>query len=772
MNQILSIFLIVVVLFSTVGCNQTATHSSTTDTLSLIPYPAKVTTQKGTFEINADTKIVAADNAKKVADLFVKQINTATGFDIAYANDRSQNTIVFELDDNIEHAEGYTLTVTNDEVLAKAKTEQGLFYAMQTLRQLLPMSIERKEVTANEKWLIPAVEIVDEPRFAYRGMHLDEARHFHGMETVKSFIDQLAYHKMNHFHWHLTDDQGWRIEIKKYPKLTEVSSQRNGTLIGHYNDMPQQYDGKKYGGYYTQEQIKEIVAYAAERYITVVPEIEMPGHAQAVLAAYPEFSCEPEKSYEVWQKWGVSENVFCPNEATFTFLEGVIDEVVELFPSQYIHIGGDECPKTKWKESDFCQKLIKEKGLKDEHELQSYFIQRMEKYINSKGKQIIGWDEILEGGLAPNATVMSWRGIEGGIEAAKQQHDVIMTPTSHCYLDYYQSTHADEPLAIGGFLPLEKVYNFEPVPDELTADEAKYILGAQVNLWTEYIPTREQLEYMAFPRLCALSEVVWSPREAKDFDKFIPRITAHIERLKLMGVQSANHLYEIESKTESENGMVDLALSTLAEAKIYYTTDGSEPNENATLYKKSIAISNTTTVKAQAFVSGEAVGRGWEETFEIHKAAGKKLTFKEQPHEKYKGGGSASVINGILGSNERYGGTEWLGFEGKNVEATIDFGVVTAISDFAFRNFDGEGQWIYLPKSVTLFASEDGETFIEIHKEAIEKTGEKVVTTSFQIEEKKTRYLKVVFENYGIIPEGQQGGGNAAWLFVDEMIIN
>ena len=772
MNQILSIFLIVAVLFSTVGCDQTATHSSTTDTLSLIPYPAKVTTQKGTFEINADTKIVAADNAKKVADLFVKQINTATGFDIAYANDRSQNTIVFELDENIEHVEGYTLTVTNNEVLAKAKTEQGLFYAMQTLRQLLPKSIENKEVVANEKWLIPAVEIVDEPRFSYRGMHLDEARHFHGMETVKSFIDQLAYHKMNHFHWHLTDDQGWRIEIKKYPKLTEVSSQRNGTLIGHYNDMPHQFDGEKYGGYYTQEQIKEIVAYAAERYITVVPEIEMPGHAQAVLAAYPEFSCEPEKTYEVWQIWGISDNVFCPNEATFTFLEGVIDEVVELFPSKYIHIGGDECPKTKWKESDFCQSLIKEKGLKDEHELQSYFIQRMEKYINSKGKQIIGWDEILEGGLAPNATVMSWRGIEGGIEAAKQQHDVIMTPTSHCYLDYYQSTHADEPLAIGGFLPLEKVYSFEPVPTELTADEAKYILGAQVNLWTEYIPTREQLEYMAFPRLCALSEVVWSPKEARDFEKFIPRITVHIERLKLMGVQSANHLYEIESKTESENGMVDLALSTLAEAKIYYTTDGSEPTENATLFNKSIAISKTTTVKAQAFVNGEALGRGWEKTFEIHKAAGKKITFTEQPHEKYKGGGSASIINGILGSNERYGGTEWLGFEGINVEATIDFGAVTAISDFAFRNFDGEGQWIYLPKSVTLFASEDGETFSEIHKEVIEKTGEKVVTTSFQIEETKTRFLKVVFENYGIIPEGRQGGGNAAWLFVDEMIIN
>jgi hexosaminidase len=770
MNKILSICLIVA-LFSTVSCNQTATNTTKTDTLSLIPYPAKVTTKDGTFEINIDTKIVATGKARKVADLFAKHIQTATGFDFAFANDKTQNAIVFELDDKIEHDEGYSLSVSNDEVIARAKTEKGLFYAMQTLRQLLPTSIESKEVV-DEKWLIPAVEIIDQPRFSYRGMHLDEARHFHGMETVKSFIDQLAYHKMNHFHWHLTDDQGWRIEIKKYPKLASISSQRNGTLIGHYNDTPQQYDGKKYGGYYTQEQIKEIVAYAAERFITVVPEIEMPGHAQAVLAAYPELSCEPEKTFEVWQKWGVSDNVFCPNEATFAFLEGVIDEVVELFPSKYIHIGGDECPKTKWKESDFCQNLIKEKGLKDEHELQSYFIQRMEKYINSKGKQIIGWDEILEGGLAPNATVMSWRGVEGGIEAAQQKHDVIMTPTSNCYLDYYQSTHPDEPLAIGGFLPLEKVYNFEPVPAELTEDEAKYILGAQVNLWTEYIPTREKLEYMAFPRLCALSEVVWTPKAVKNFEGFIPRIAIHIERLGKMNINSANHLYEIDSKTASDNGEVSLSFSTLADAKIYYTTDGSEPTQSSTLYEGEIAINKTTTVIAQAFLGTEKVGRGWEQTFEIHKASGKQITLVNQPHEKYQGGGNSSIINGVLGSNERYGDSEWLGFDGENCEALIDFGEAVELSNYTFRNFDGEGQWIYLPKSITLLASSDGKNFEVFHTGKVEKTGEKVVTTSYQLGAKTIRYLKVVFENYGQIPDDRQGGGNPAWLFVDEMIIN
>ncbi len=771
MNKYLSIFLLFATLFFA-SCNTENSEITTADNFNIIPYPAKVTAKSGAFEVDTDTKIVVTESTKKIGEIFFKKTLLATGFPLDITNEGSQNAVIFELDSSIEHEESYTLSVNSKRILAKAKTEKGLFYAFQTLRQLFPIEYETTKPVQGIKWEIPAVEIEDAPRFVYRGTHLDVARHFSTVGTVKEFIDQLAFHKINHLHLHLTDDQGWRIEIKKYPELTKISSTRKQTLVGHYNDQPHQFDGKPYGGFYSQKDIREIVQYARKNFITVVPEIEMPGHAQAVLAAYPELSCEPNKTFEVMQIWGISDNVFCPTEETFEFLENVIDEVIALFPSEYIHIGGDECPKTKWKESAFCQNLIKEKGLKDEHGLQSYFIQRMEKYINSKGKKIIGWDEILEGGLAPNATVMSWRGIEGGIEAAKQKHDVIMTPTSHCYLDYYQSTHADEPLAIGGFLPLKKVYEYEPIPEELTKEEAKYVLGTQVNLWTEYIPTREKLHYMAFPRLCAIAEVAWSPKDVRNFDKFIPRIAAHIERLQLMGINSANHLYEIDSKTKSENGIVNLSLSTQAESKIYYTTDGSEPSESSTLYEGEIAISKTTTVKVQAFSNGKKVGRGWEETFKIHKAAGKKITLKNQPHEKYQGGGNASIINGIFGSDERYGDSEWLGFEGEDCEAIIDFGETTNITSFAFRNFDGEGQWIYLPKSITLYMSSDGENFQEIFKQNVKKTDEKVVTTKFDLKDKQTRYLKVVFENYGTIPEGRQGGGNAAWLFVDEIVVN
>jgi hexosaminidase len=375
-------------------------------------------------------------------------------------------------------------------------------------------------------------------------MHLDVGRHLFSVEFIKKYIDALAMLKFNTFHWHLTEDQGWRIEIKKYPKLNTIAAYRDSTLAGHYTDRPRKYDKTRYGGYYTQEQVKDIVNYALEREITIIPEIEMPGHSKAAIAAYPELGCTGE-NVNVATLWGVFEDIYCSKEETFNFLEDVIDEVAELFPGEYIHIGGDEAPKTNWEKCKNCQSVIKRENLKDEHELQSYFITRMEKYINSKGKKIIGWDEILEGGLAPNATVMSWRGTSGGIKAANMKHDVIMTPNATCYLDHYQSKDTNEPLAIGGYTPLEEIFNYEPIPEELDSESSKYIIGAQGNVWTEYMSTSEYVEYMVFPRIFALSEVVWSKNKS-NFEEFTSRVTSFFDRLDKLNINYSTHLEKID----------------------------------------------------------------------------------------------------------------------------------------------------------------------------------------------------------------------------------
>ena len=404
---------------------------------------------------------------------------------------------------------------------------------------------------------------------------LDVSRYFMPVSFIKKYIDLLAFHKMNVFHWHLTDDQGWRIEIRKYPKLTQIGSKRKESLVGQYSEnYPQKFDGKEIGGFYTQAEIKDIVKYAQSKFVTIIPEIEMPGHASAALAAYPELGCEPAKKYEVATKWGVMTDVFCPNEQTFTFLQDVLAEVIPLFPGKYIHIGGDECPKDAWKKSTFCQELIKKLNLKDEHELQSYFIKRIEKFVNSKGRAIIGWDEILEGGVAPNATVMSWRGTKGGIEAAKQKHNVIMTPNTYYYLDYYQANPAKEPLAIGGYLPIEKVYEYNPTA-ELSPEEQKYILGVQGNVWTEYMPNPQQVEYMTFPRATAIAEVAWVPSGGKNFEDFATRLKEHVKRLDYLKVNYSKRILDVKAVTQFNNqGQLQVRLEKLdSDSKIYYTLD-------------------------------------------------------------------------------------------------------------------------------------------------------------------------------------------------------
>lgn len=511
------------------------------NTIQIIPQPLSCTVSSGEFTITPNTRIVFEKNdeqAQEAVAVFNEALSSVAGFSLPITAGRAgNNTLYCTLNPKMNSDEAYKLSVRKNNIRIEAKTPRGIFYALQTLRQLLPPQFESKQKTTDVKWTIPCVEINDEPRYSYRGMHLDVARHFFTKEEVMRYIDLLAYHKINTFHWHLTDDQGWRIEIKKYPRLTSVGSKRSLEYEGYY------IDGKRHwkwstipvSGYYTQEDVKEVLAYAKKRFVTVIPEIEMPGHAIAALAAYPQFSCSG-GPFDVIGRWGVLDDIFCPTDTTFAFLENILTEVAELFPSEYIHIGGDEAPKTRWKRCHHCQELIKKLGLKNEHELQSYFITRIEKFLNGKGKQIIGWDEILEGGLAPNATVMSWQGIKGGIAAAKQHHNVIMSPSSHVYLDYYQADQKTEPVAIGGFLPLEKVYGFEPTPKELTPEEAKFILGVQGNLWTEYIATFDYATYMAYPRGAAVAEIGWTAENQKDYNSFIQRLTKIAKHYDSMGI--------------------------------------------------------------------------------------------------------------------------------------------------------------------------------------------------------------------------------------------
>lgn len=502
--------------------------------LAIIPKPASIQQGEGHFLLNADTVLVALGNAQTIASLLNIYLQPSTGFPLPLRSEVQDNAIILELHDSTDNPGAYGLEVSTTAIKIEAGDPAGLLYGVQTLRQLLPVSAMSDELVSDALWEIPAVSIADAPRFSWRGLHLDVARHFFDVDFIKKFIDVMAFYKFNIFHWHLTEDQGWRIEIKQYPELTTIGSNRAETPLPSNRH---QGDGKPYGGFYTQDEIREVVAYATARQITVVPEIEMPGHAVAALTSYPNLGCVGE-GYQVRTTWGIAKDVFCAgSEEVFTFLENVLTEVLDLFPSEFIHIGGDECPKDRWQECPGCQARIKAEGLADEHELQSYFIQRIEKWLNAHGRRLIGWDEILEGGLAPNATVMSWRGSQGGIDAANAGHDVVMSPNTHCYFDYFQSEDTDaEPSAIGGYLPVERVYMFNPIPEDIDPTKAHHILGGQGNIWTEYIPTSEQVEYMAYPRSIALSEVIWSYPEQRDFPEFRSRLNEHLKRLEIMGV--------------------------------------------------------------------------------------------------------------------------------------------------------------------------------------------------------------------------------------------
>lgn len=703
--------------------------------------------------------------AMKSDVLVMNQYCRTLGLDTLASRQDKQNVLILRYDDSMKQ-DAYSIQRKEGNVLEVKGSKDGLFYALMTIVQWKVNSLQTPGVPFND--------VFDYSAFRWRGMHLDVSRHFYSIDFVKKYIDLLALHKMNVFHWHLTDDQGWRIEIKKYPRLTEVGSKRKETMtLKNFN--PYVGDGNPVEGYYTQDQIREVVAYAASRHINIVPEIEMPGHALAALAAYPEYSCE-QKPVDVFTMWGVSDDVFCPNPKTIRFLEDILDEVMALFPSPYIHIGGDEVPKARWEKCARCQQTIKERHLKNEHELQSYFITQIDAYVTKKGRSIIGWDEILEGGLAPNAAVMSWRGEEGGIAAAKQHHKVVMTPGSHCYFDHYQGNKSMEPLAIGGYTPIEKVYAYSPIPNVLSATEASYILGAQANLWTEYIATESHVEYMMLPRLCALSEVLWTGESRPGFENFKQRLRPHLTLLDRWGVHYATSIFNPNFQLRGNGQQKEIALSSMyQDGVLMYTTDGATFDiDKASVYKTPLLITSSMMLQA-AYVENKKVQGGvLKQAIQFHEGMAMELRSSAASAKRYSEGGMASLNNGIVGRLP-WSGNEWLGWNDVYPTITLTTNKSMKVEKIQLSLLEEVSSWIHLPTTIELSSSEDGVHFTPLKKiegRVIQQQYASSKMISFEMPATSLRAIQIRFDGLSKIPKGNPGEGEHPWFFVSEVLVN
>ncbi len=733
----------------------------------------------GSFSFNKRTIVVCSSKQPevlKLARLFTNQFNQVTALNLSIheltASD-TLNSVIFQLSTSIDSPEGYRLIISPKNIHIEAGTPNGFFYGIQSLYQLLPSEIYGKKHVVDQKWTVPAVLINDAPRFSYRGMHLDVCRHFFPVVFIKKYLDAMAMHKLNTFHWHLTDDQGWRIEIKKYPLLTTVGSRRDETLTGCYNEFyPQRYDGKPYGGFYTQEEAREIVAYAAARFITVIPEIELPGHATAAIASYPYLSCTPDSTVKVATKWGIFKDIYSPGDSTFKFLEDVLTEVMDIFPSKYIHIGGDECLKGRWKTSSESQALIKTLNLKDENGLQSYFVERVEKFVNSKGRQIIGWDEILDGGLAPNATVMSWRGNSGGILAAKSGHDVIMTPGDYCYFDRYQADPANEPTTIGGYLPLHQVYQFEPIPSELNTSEAAHILGAQANVWTEYMADSRRVEYMAFPRVSALSEVDWTSRESMNWESFCQRMPIEFKRYAQLDIHPCRAFFDVQFQTKVT--LPSMLTVTLIcddpEAKIHYNLNGTKPTANDPLYTAPITLNQPGTITAATFFEGKMLGKSLSKSFMVSKLTG--LTYTQNLNNTmYDGRNMNALTDGILGNTKVY--YQWVGIGGSlDGEIVVDMLRPQNISRFSVGLLNTLALGVVYPSAINLYGSLNGINYQLLGERQIQASSSPIwemirPELTFPITE--VRYLKLQLKSVGRVPFENTKGSNDSMIFLDEI---
>lgn len=751
----------------------------------IIPIPNKIIYQEQEpYLFNRNTVIRYPKQHKELAGnakFLARYINQLTGFHIPVkTGEKCSGDIYLEIEQNDSTPEAYHIQIDSSDIRIIGHSEAGVFYGIQTLRKSFPI-IKNTALHNQSNILFPSVSITDSPRFSYRGMMLDVSRHFFSPDEIKRYIDILALHNINYLHWHLTDDQGWRIEIKKYPLLTKIGSVREQTVIGHNTGH---YDGKIYRGYYTQKEIKDIIAYAAKRYIIIIPEIDLPGHLQAALAAYPQLGCTG-GPYKVWTQWGISDDVVCAgNEEAMLFLENVLNEVMQLFPSPYIHIGGDECPKKRWKTCKKCQERIRQLGIKGDEKhsaedyLQSYVMTRIKHYVENHGKRIIGWDEILDGKPAPNATIMSWRGMGGGINAARQHHNVIMAPNSHLYFDYYQTTDTEhEPMAIGGYIPVERVYSLEPTKG-IPEAEKRYVIGVQANLWTEYIPNFKQVEYMVLPRMAALSEVQWSLPLQKDYKYFQQRILHMMDIYDLLKLNYATHLLDISAQynPDTVSNSLNISLSILGKGNIHYTLDGSEPDSNSPIYHpiQPLNIRHDATLKAIAQRPNGKHSRIYTEKIIFSKSSMKPITLKCQPNPEYTYQGASVLTDGLYGSSN-YKTGRWLGFQGCDIEATIDLQHPEKISCVAFNTNVVKGDWIMRPKAVRISLSNDGKNFQDVLSQTISELTptdkDRIYPQAFHFNAQKTRYVKIILKN-GNLPSWHSGAGYPAFIFIDEINIH
>lgn len=766
------------ILFSTCfyACSEKRTLNSDYE---IIPKPLDVNCKgDASFLLKDGVAVIYPENNQKMqdnAEFLVDYVEKQTGVKLtSYAGMPVDGAICLTLDLSDDNAEAYKLIVNDKRVCISGASEAGVFYGIQTLRKSLPVA---QDINVN----LSAVEIYDKPRFAYRGAMLDVARHFYTVDEVKTFIDMLALHNINRFHWHLTDDQGWRIEIKKYPKLMSVASERKETVVGRwYSGI---YDGKPYGGYYTQDELRDVIDYAAKRHITIIPEVDLPGHMQAALTAYPELGCTG-GPYEVRTIWGVSQDVLCVgNDFTLQFVKDVLSEVADIFPSEYIHIGGDECPKVRWEKCPKCQERIKSLGLKSdakhtkEQRLQSYMIQEAAKYLKEKGKRIIGWTEILEGGLVPDATLMSWIGESGGIEAAHQHHDVIMTPNTYLYFDYYQSKKVeDEPLAIGGYLPIEKTYNYEPMPKELTKEEQQYIKGVQANLWTEYIPVFSQVQYMVLPRLGAAAEVQWTDPSKKDYKDFLRRVPHLVAVYDCYGWNYATHVYDVnvDMKADTVNHVLNVQLSTMADDPIYYTLDGQDPTEKSLKYTKPFTIDQSVVLKTMA-VHPDRTSKISVDTIRFNKATLKPVVLLQPNESRFSPDGPVVLVDGRNG-NHSFDTGAWLAVAGNDLEAVINMQAETILSSASIHVYVRKDAWLFDARGFSVSVSSDNKNYKEVasqeYKQMQESDSDGIIEHELSFDPCKATYVKIKVISEKSMPDWHWDAGKAPFLLVDEIILN